>query len=212
MIPVCVFAKPPVPGRVKTRLIPAVGAEGAARLAEAFLADTIALLEAVPGVMVVVATTEPLAVPGVPPERVWLQGDGPLGDRIERILRRGLELAPSAVALGADSPDLPPRVVRDALRALNTHDAVLGPTPDGGFYLLGVRRCPPGLLRSVPWSSSETAAATERALSVHGATCERAPPWRDVDLPADLDVLRRRLASHPARAPRTAAALAELAL
>src|SRR5690606_41919544 len=107
-IPICVFAKPPVPGQVKTRLLPEVGAEGAARLARAFLEDTLAMVGEVPGVHAVLATTAPFSVPGVPPERVWLQGDGPLGARLERILRRGLDEAPAAVALGADSPGLPP--------------------------------------------------------------------------------------------------------
>lgn len=207
---ICIFAKPPVPGRVKTRLAPVVGLEGAATLAAAFLDDTLASALAVHS-RVAIATVGPAADLGVDATGlagIWDQGGGDLGARIERILRRALSVAPWALALGADSPDLPRSYLAEACRALDDgQEAVIGPTEDGGYYLIGLRRCPVGLLADLPWSRHDTCAATVARLGEKGLSVFTAPPFVDVDEPPDLQRLAHRLTEGTHRAPATVAAL-----
>lgn len=209
---ICVFVKPPVAGKVKTRLIPIVGADGAAALAEAFFRDTWNCVESLSWALPVVATTDRLdrnVIP-VPETEMWLQGGGDLDARIERILRRALMEAPFAIALGADSPGIPKEFLDHAHEALQSADAVLGPCEDGGFYLLGVRQCPPGLLSGVPWSQSTTFARTLDRLNELGLKSTILDPWYDIDRPEDLDRLRSDVARGAIAAPNTARALATL--
>lgn len=210
-VAICVFAKPPRAGEAKTRLAPAVGAEGAAALARAFLADTWAMVTRLPGARPILASTGPWPEGLLPPPvEVWLQGGGDLGDRMERILRRALEVCPAAVALGADSPGLPRAYVEAAQAALVEADAVLGPSEDGGFYLLALRRLPEGGLANLPWSQPETLARTEERLRALGLSVAHGEPFFDVDVPGDLERLETELNAGRLQAPATAAALALL--
>jgi len=204
---ICVFAKPPVAGRVKTRLIPAVGAAGAASLAGAFLDDLLATLAGLEWARTVVSTTGDLRRDGL---EVWDQGGGDLGDRMERMLRRALGEAPMAFAIGTDIPGLPHDHLLQARRALLTHDAVLGPVDDGGFYLLGMRACPAGALSSLPWSRADTLERTADRLRELGMDVALAPAWFDVDVPADLERLAARLDRGQVLAPATARVLRRL--
>ncbi len=105
---ICVFAKPPRAGEAKTRLAPAVGLEGAAALARAFLGDVWAGVRRLPWARPVLASAGPWPEGLLPaPVEVWPQGEGDLGARMERELRRGLEAAPWVMALGGDSAGLP---------------------------------------------------------------------------------------------------------
>lgn len=201
---ICIFAKPPIAGEVKTRL--ALAPPDAARLSRAFLDDTIESVRALPWAQGALATTAPFDC--VLP--VLLQGEGDLGARIERVLRAALEDAPAALAIGADAPALPARLLEAARDALGRADAVLGPADDGGFYLLGLKRCPEGLLAGLPWSAPDTCVRTEARLREHGFRVDRLPPWFDVDLPADLDRLRREIERGGIVAPRTEQVLREL--
>jgi rSAM/selenodomain-associated transferase 1 len=209
---VCVFLKPPVAGEVKTRLIPAVGAEGAAALAEAFFRDTWSCVESLNWADPVVATTGSVDGKILPrPEtHVWLQGSGDLGARIERMLRRALRQTRYAMALGADSPGLPRSFLERAHEALQSADAVLGPCDDGGFYLLGVRECPLGLLSGISWSQSTTSAHTLDQLNELGLKATVLDRWYDIDRPEDLDRVRSDVASKTILAPYTQRALADL--
>jgi len=99
---------------------------------------------------------------------------------------------------------LPRRFLEAARAALETADAVIGPADDGGFYLLGVRDCPEGLLAGLPWSSAETFACTAERLRSRGLRLELLEPWFDVDRAEDLDRLRDALRSGEVEAPRTA--------
>jgi uncharacterized protein len=200
-VPVCIFAKPPRPGAVKTRLAAQVGARRAADLARAFLADTRAGLEAIEWVQPVVASTEP-----VPPE--WGQGDGDLGARIDRVLARGIAGAGVAIAIGADSPGLPRRLLEAARRSLDGADVVLGPADDGGFYLIGARRPLAGALAEVPWSTPETLAVAEARLRAAGLRVARIAPWFDVDDEAALARLHGAIRGGEVAAPQTARLLA----
>ncbi len=209
-IPVCVFAKPAVAGRAKTRLASAVGAPAAARLARAFFEDTWIATGKLPWARPILATTSHAGLDPPAGAEVWLQGRGDLGARLTRILRRALRGSAGAIALGADSPGLPGSRLDEARRMLASHDAVLGPSQDGGFYLLGLTRCPPGLLRFLPWSADDTFERARARLEDRGLSTAILREYFDVDVPADLVRLRRRIARGRVSAPRTARALAAL--
>lgn len=202
----CVFAKPPRSGEAKTRLAAKVGEVSAAELAQAFLLDTFALVSSLTWARTVIATTDgtpnDLGLPGRP--SIWLQGDGDLGERLERILRRALAEADVAIAIGADTPGLPERLLGEAPRALAKADAVLGPSEDGGFYLLGLKQCPEGLLAGLPWSEPTTGAATLSRLAERGLAVTTLEPWFDVDRPEDLARLRSSIDRGAIHAPATA--------
>lgn len=205
------FAKPPRPGQAKTRLAPAVGPEGAATLARAFLGDVWANVARLPWARPVLASAGPWPEGLLPePLEVWPQGEGDLGARMERVLRRGLREAPYALALGGDSPGLPLAYLEAARAALAEADAVFGPSEDGGFYLLALRRLPEGALAGLPWSQADTLEATEARLASLGLRVARVASFFDVDVPEDLARLEAELASGRLQAPATARALALL--
>jgi len=201
---VCIFAKPPIPGSVKTRLIPELGPERAAELAEAFLEDTVAMVRTVPWAECIIAATKTFERPYFKPEEVWLQSEGDLGERLEKVLRLALKRKPIVLAIGADSPGLPAAYLQAARDALKNADAVLGPTADGGFYLIGLKDCPVGVLEGIQWSHSATLAATTHKLEQFGMKTVLINPWFDIHSHEDLERLRRLLANDPAAAPKTA--------
>jgi rSAM/selenodomain-associated transferase 1 len=204
MIPVCVFAKAPVPGAVKTRLIPDFGCEGAAELAAAMFVDTWHAVSSTPGVRPLLATVNSGVFPvAIDSRDVWLQGDGDLGIKLERILRRALSDAAAAIAVGADTPLLASSHIEAGVRALDGYDAVMGRCPDGGFYLLGLRKCPEGLLSSIPWSTCETAGATAQRLRQRKMELHELVHLFDVDVPGDLRWLIDNLQKNATAAPAT---------
>lgn len=200
---VSIFAKLPEPGMVKTRLIPELGSERAAQLAEAFLEDTVAMVRTLPWAECIIAATARFERPYFKPDEVWLQSEGDLGERLEKVLRLALKRRPMVLAIGGDTPNLPARLMESARSALASADAVLGPSHDGGFYLLGLKECPVGLLDGIQWSHSTTLAATTAKLDQFGMRTVLIDPWFDVDGHDDLERLRRQLAGDPSGAPRT---------
>ena len=187
----CVFTKPPLPGVAKTRLAADIGGEAATALAKAMLRDVWEAACAVEGVEPVLAISEPGPFPHpLCHAPMWPQGAGDLGAKLERIFRRGLEQFSHVIALGSDVPQLTPAHINDALMALEENDAVLGPSPDGGYYLFGVKRCPQGLLRDLPWSCCDTLRATEDRLRSRGFSIGKVPPLSDIDVGADLNLFR----------------------
>ncbi len=204
-IPICIFAKPPVPGQVKTRLAQSIGPAQSAKLAAAMLRDVWSVVATLPEAIPVLAASDAgdFAI-DVPAEKVWLQQPGDLGLRIECILQRALETTPAAIALGADTPLVTAVHLAEAFDCLKSEDAVIGPCDDGGFYLLGVRRCPPGLLAGINWSTEHTLRETELRLRAHGMNAARIPTLSDVDTVADLQRLCSELRSSPLElAPQT---------
>lgn len=187
MFPVIqLFAKAPVPGRVKTRLQPVVSAVDAASLHRSFVADVLEGLEGFTGVadveLHVDVLTEDWPEFGVP--RV-LQYSGDLGERMRRAALGALEAGrPGVVILGSDSPGLPGEFVRELIES--ERDVTFGPSEDGGYWGIATRRVAEGMFDGVEWS-------TERALEQSVAACERCGltvglgrEWFDVDSPADL--------------------------
>jgi rSAM/selenodomain-associated transferase 1 len=206
---VCVFAKPPRAGEVKTRLAEEIGPDQAARLASAFLEDTLASLRRLPH-RVVLASTEPGAFEALA-EECWIQGEGELGERLERMLRRALGQAPWAAAIGADSPGFPLEALEEAESMLTSVDVALGPADDGGFYLIATKRCPLEMFASVTWSVPDTLDQVERRLRVLGLSTGRVAPWFDVDTVDSLRRLVELVARGEVRAAETAKAVTEWA-
>lgn len=202
---ICVFAKPPVPGKVKTRLAARVGDTHAANLARAFLADTWEIVSSATWARAALATTEGAASDFGLPEHtnIWLQGEGNLGERLERIIQRGLTEAEFVIAIGADTPGLPERLLSKARDELRRADAVLGPSDDGGFYLVGLKRCSQGLFDDLPWSEATTFSATLARLERRGMVVRILESWFDVDELADLNRLRAAIERDSLQAPAT---------
>ncbi|MCF8033778.1 MAG: TIGR04282 family arsenosugar biosynthesis glycosyltransferase [Desulfarculaceae bacterium] len=194
---VIIFTRLPVAGQVKTRLIPALGAGGAAALQErlgrrlAHRLGTQAL--AAPYELEVCYTggRETQA-------REWLgaallchpQGPGDQGARMLHALHRALvQGAPRVVLVGSDLPGLTGENVSQALAALEDAPLVLGPSPDGGYYLIGLSRLAPGLLDPPAW---ESLAGVQGRAAELGLKAALLPAQRDLDTPEDLDYWREK--------------------
>ena len=191
---VCVFAKPPISGRVKTRLAKTIGDGPSSELAQAFLRDVWSLTGRLDDARVVLATTDTSSTAdGLGRIERWAQGEGDLGAKLQRVLERGLHEHSRVVALGGDSPDLPMAVLHEGVASLEEWDAALCPAKDGGFVMLTLRRLPPGLLHNLPWSSSETCAALVQRLQERGLSLRMLPGWSDIDDASDLQELVARL-------------------
>ena len=192
---IVVMAKAPLPGFAKTRLIPALGDAGAARLAARMLHHTLgtALAAAIGPVELCVAPepSDPawrdVAVPaGV----VWsAQGVGDLGARMARAAQRGCALGERVLLIGTDCPALSAAHLRSAATALDEHDATLLPTFDGGYALLGLRQIHPSLFENIPWSTASVASETVRRARHIGWTVELMERLHDIDEPDDLQWL-----------------------
>ena len=186
MTRIAVFAKQPLPGRVKTRLIPALGAEGAARLAAEMLDRTIA--EALATGLAVELCGDPDAAGWYEgPAEPSAQGEGDLGERLARAARRAIAGGDNVLLIGADCPSLDRHRLRADARSLETHHAVLHPAADGGYALLGLGRFDPSLFDAIPWSTAAVAAETVARIAALGWSLDLRETLRDVDEPADLD-------------------------
>ena len=204
-----VFAKEPRPGRVKTRLIPAVGPEGAARLYRAFLEDLAPRLSAVPSTRVqwwVEGAASGLPE-GVGPVRPQPPGD--LGSRLGAAFRQAFRAGGGPVAVvGTDCPLLTAPAVAALLGAVEDGaDAAVIPAEDGGYAGLALGAPCPEAFSGIPWSTAGVLAATLERLRGAGLRIRVLPAVFDVDRPADLERLARALGDAPSRAPATARAL-----
>ncbi|MEP6593162.1 MAG: TIGR04282 family arsenosugar biosynthesis glycosyltransferase [Acidobacteriota bacterium] len=210
-----IMAKAPQPGRVKTRMTPPLTPQRAAELYSSMLADTVRLAH---GAGVRVAAMVPpsdaaevaaLLKPGV--EVVAQSGHG-LADALSTVFEafaaRGVT---RIVAVDSDSPTLPPRQLLAAFDLLERHEVVLGPTPDGGYYLVGARGSHPGLFASSTTGTPSALQAVQHAASALGLDSALAAEWYDVDTASDLARLSRDLRDDPDTAPATAALLSSWA-
>lgn len=191
------FAKAPVAGFSKTRLIPALGPEGAAGVAARLLehAVTEALRSELEEVELCVAPAPEATVWKPFQERDWAvcwtaQGEGDLGERLARAARRRLSHGSQVLFAGTDCPFLTAGVYQAAARELSSRDAVLIPATDGGYVLLGLRRFSPTIFQQIPWSSNRVAEQTRRRLKELGWSFSELEPLPDVDEPKDLELLR----------------------
>jgi rSAM/selenodomain-associated transferase 1 len=114
------------------------------------------------------------------------QGDGDLGTRMARAVRRVTEAGESIVLIGTDSPELDAAHLRQAADSLQHYDATLLPTTDGGYVLLGLKRFDPAIFSDIEWSTPTVAAETLSRLTQLGWTVQHNPAVRDIDWPDDL--------------------------
>lgn len=189
---VIVFAKAPVAGLAKTRLAPALGADGAAALAARMLRH--ALKQAVQadiGPVELCGTPDaahPALVAAAATAGVTLtaQGDGDLGLRMHRAFARVLTHHGRALLIGTDAPALDAAMLRDAAGRLLAHEAVFVPAFDGGYALVGLRRADPRWFSDMPWSTPDVMAQTRRRLAAAGMRWAELAPVADIDEPPDL--------------------------
>lgn len=189
---ILIFAKAPVPGQVKTRLIPSLGPAGAAALAERLLCATVARI----------------ATAGLAPVELWCAPDpghpvftalaarydltlhrqqgADLGQRLLAATAAALTRAEAAVLIGTDCPRLDAPYLGQVLAALAGQDAVLGPATDGGYVALALRQAAPALFSAMPWGSAEVAALTRARMAGLGWSWRELPALRDLDRAADL--------------------------
>lgn len=194
--PLIVFAKAPRPGAVKSRLIPALGPAGAARLHERLVERTLATAAA--------AGVGPLELCGDPASDPFLaaraaahgatltgQGPGDLGARMHRALQRALAGAPAAILIGGDCPALTPEYLRQASGSLASgDDAVIGPAADGGYVLIGLRRVHSSLFERIRWGGPDVLEDTRARFGALGWRCRELDTLWDIDRPEDLERLR----------------------
>jgi len=189
---IVIFAKAPVPGRVKTRLIPALGEAGAARLAARML--DLALEQArVAGVGPVELCMSP-----APDSADWAgtplpagietsdQGEGDLGERMARAAQRAIARGEAVLLTGTDCPQLTAARLREAAARLIDHDAVLHRAADGGYVLLGLRAFDASLFEDIPWSTAAVADLTLERMAALGWNVWLGETLRDIDEPGDL--------------------------
>jgi rSAM/selenodomain-associated transferase 1 len=189
---VIVFAKAPLPGQAKTRLAPALGADGAAALAARMLAHTLA--------QAALADIGPVELCGTPDAThpalkaaadvhgvaLTDQGSGDLGQRMHRAFERCLRQQGGALLVGTDAPALDAGVLRRAAQALADHDAVFVPALDGGYALVGLRRADPRWFTGLTWSHARVMEDTRDRLRATGARWAELPAVADIDEPDDL--------------------------
>ncbi len=194
-----VFAREPLPGRVKSRLAAALGDQAAADQYETMLQDVLKGARQLSDVDTVVYwACEARSLPRLAGRYQCssrLQVSGDLGQRMQsafgEMFADGCELC---CIIGSDAPDLPLRYLQEAYRLLAEpqNDVIFGPCRDGGYYLLGMRRVWPELFTGIPWGS---AAVLDRSLAAaveSGVSVSLLPVWQDIDTLEDLREFRER--------------------
>ena len=191
------FAKYWEPGRVKTRLAGSVGSQTAAELCQLFVMTLLRRFA---------TTAQRRVLCFWPPEvetemkrvavdwSVSAQSEGDLGQRMRRYFDQAFADGQQRVVLiGSDSPNLPRERVFDAFKLLASHDVVIGQTPDGGYYLIGLSRPCPEVFANVPWSTAKVWEHTMENVRQANLTHAVLEPWYDVDELDDLYLLQADL-------------------
>ncbi len=211
-----IMAKAVRPGAVKTRLATCLPSLAITGLYRCFLEDTLALAQSLDGVETAImspaADVEDLSRVAGNGVRVVAQTGEGLGGGLTSVFARFATAGRRRiVAFNSDSPHLPASALRLAFDALRSCDLVVGPTHDGGYYLVGGTASHPGLFaNSAMGTSSALQALLARAHEL-GLLVRSIDPFYDIDVPADLSRLAEELRLAPERAPRTARWLAEWA-
>lgn len=190
---ILIFTKAPEPGYAKTRLIPALGAEGAAQLQRRLVTHTVSKACA-PDLCPVELWCAPdsrhpvfQALAANHPLVLHTQIEGDLGVRMEHATAEVLSRSRMVVLIGTDCPSLDAAYLRQAFAGLaGGDDVVLGPAEDGGYVLLGLKACEPGLFQGIPWGSSDVLECTRRRLKALGKGWRELAVLWDLDRPADL--------------------------
>lgn len=182
-----VFIKNPVYGRVKTRLAASLGNEQALAIYQQLLAHTRAQALACAAERLLFYSDT------IDEQDEWpaafftkhQQQGADLGARMAHALGQALAGAQQAVLIGSDIPGLSAGILAQAFTALDTHDFVLGPATDGGYYLIGMRQLQPSIFENIEWSTATVFAETSRRIAALPASCYLLPTLSDVDTAAD---------------------------
>jgi hypothetical protein len=206
---VVIMAKAPYPGQVKTRLCPPLTPWQAAALSRAFLSDKIAqvrtLTAARPAIAYTPASGEGFFADLAPDFTLIVQQGTDLGERLIRSLEYFLHLGCAGVmAIDSDTPTLPTHCLQQAIELLTRPDVdvVIGPSDDGGYYLIGIRAMHQALFVDMPWSTAAVLPETVRRTETLGLRVAWLPAWFDVDTPEDLTRLRTSLSTTAGAEPR----------
>lgn len=189
---VIVFAKAPVPGEVKTRLLPALDAEHAAMLHAALTERALmtALDSNADAIELCCAPDDSHSFFQSSAEdfeiNLSLQGEGDLGERMLRVLDRALEEYAQAIIIGADCPALSAKHINAAAAALTDHDSVLTPAEDGGYALIGAKRTHTKMFDAIDWGTGVVLAQQRRNLAACALSWHEMETLWDVDRPDDL--------------------------
>lgn len=184
----------PQPGRTKTRLIPALGAVGAAQLQQRMTELLVERLQTVCD-HASLALEVHFADGSLAQMHDWLgddvtfkpQGSGNLGKRLHEAFQQGFRAGQQPILMvGSDCPDLGEGHIIQALSALHRHDVVLGPAHDGGYYLIGLKRPHPTLFENISWGQSCVLAETIAIATAQGLSVALLDPLSDIDRPEDL--------------------------
>jgi rSAM/selenodomain-associated transferase 1 len=216
-----VVVKNPVPGHVKTRLQSRYTPVQAAQIYTAFVHDTLDIVRTLNIDKRIIAYDPPHAESAVRNicgnnfEYVpQVQTD--LGQRMYQALLQQLQSgAKRALLIGTDIPSLPATHITQAFDLLKTKDVVIGPSTDGGYYLIGISRPCPEIFENITWSTPTVLSETIDSLRLQNYSLGLVPPWFDVDTPEELDVLtayanaQKYATNHP-MLPHTIACLSAL--
>jgi uncharacterized protein len=208
-----IMAKAPRPGMVKTRLTSSLPVEAVTALYRCLLEDTLALARSLGNVEVAVLC------PGSDVDELRLL----LGDAVQIVGQNGEGLAAgltsvfayftgrqrAVIAFNSDSPHLAPSVLDGAFQTLTAHDVVIGPTHDGGYYLVGAKAAHPTLFENDGMGTGNALEALMARVRTLNLSTSFTDPFYDIDVAEDLIRLARELKLAPARAPRTAAWFAQ---
>ncbi|TGE24698.1 glycosyltransferase [Hymenobacter aquaticus] len=188
-----VFARHPELGRVKTRLAHTIGDAAALAVYQELLAHTHAVTAALPGRRLVWLAEAQPAAPGPfwPDYEEHVQQGPDLGARMQAAFAYSFaQGATAAVIIGTDCPTLSAAHLAEAFAALHTHDVVVGPALDGGYYLLGMRELHPVFFQNKVWSTDSVLAELLADARQLGLRVHHLPRLRDVDTAADLAAWR----------------------
>lgn len=193
-----IFTRYPEAGKTKTRLIPALGAEGAALLHRQMAEQTIAQVQSNRSIEVWFTGGS------VAQMQAWLgkeldyqpQGTGDLGARLSAAFRAAFASGINRVAaIGTDCPELDSEILDRAFRSLHSHDLVLGGATDGGYYLIGMSRFVPELFVEIDWGTEKVLHQTQSIAQSLKLSIAELPILTDVDRPEDLEVWERVIRS-----------------
>lgn len=196
-----VFAKAPIPGQVKTRLCPPLTPDEAATLHGSFVLDTLERTKAAVAKLklpldryLACAPSSALVFFQIMEERQGVALIDQVGEDVGARMRQAFDSLFArgyrrVIIVGTDIPSLPLDHYQQALTLLDSHDLVLGPAFDGGYYLIGLKRATPELFTGTPWSTDLVLAATQEKAAKLGLATALLPAWRDVDTIADVQAL-----------------------
>ena len=199
MTRIIIFAKAPLPGFAKTRLIPVLGQAGAAKLAQQMLFNTLHEAIAAETGTVELCVTPAIHHPawrGIQlPAGIEIsgQGEGDLGARLALASERALANAEPILLIGTDCVEMSGGLLREAAQALHEYDAVIHCTADGGYALLGLKRFDSFLFSDMPWSTAAVANTTIARFGQLGWSVQVGQLLHDVDEPEDLKYLPAKL-------------------